>query len=444
MKLKFKKWKMLVAIIAIAVIAFAGFKIKKNNSNKPSGVQVTTFPVEKGNIEQVLETTAPLTGTESIDVVSKLHYKITEINVKEGDKVTKDQIIARLDTESLQKDIKQLQDSMELLKIQLNEAKNSTNNSYELAKSQLDENIANKQKEYEKAISVMNEAERKLKNIQTLFDSGIETAENVKLAQVEYDNAKREVENYNAVNGQIVATASELQNLENVSDVSNIESMEKNIEIAQRNIERKKEELSECNIKSGIDGTVTRVNSKVGRFADDTENSKPMFVIENIDRLQMKVNVSEYDISKIKEGQKVTISADILGEETVEGVVSRISPTGEEKSGTTERVIPIVIDITGQNDKLIAGINAKAKIHINESIDTLYVPLECVHDDGEGKYSIYRVNEENKIEIIPVELGVENDVNIEIKGEGIDVGNKIIMSPDPTTMTEGTVVSVSQ
>lgn len=443
MKLKFKKWKILIAIVLIAVIVFAGFKIKRND-NAPKGIQVTTFPVEKGNIEQVLETTAPLTGTESIDVVSKLHYKITEINVKEGDKVTKDQIIARLDTESLQKDIKQLQDNVELLQIQLNEAKNSTNNSYELAKSQLDENIANKQKEYEKAVSVMNEAERKLKNVQTLFDGGIETAENVKLAQLEYDNAKREVENYNAVNGQIVATASELQNLENISDVSNIESMEKNIEIAQRNIERKKEELSECNIKSGINGTVTRVNSKVGRFADDTENSKPMFVIENIDRLQMKVNVSEYDISKIKEGQKVTVSAEVLGEETVEGVVSRISPTGEEKSGTTERVIPIVIDITGQNDKLIAGINAKAKIHINESIDTLYVPLECIHDDGDGKYSIYRVNEENKIEIIPVELGVENDVNIEIKGEGIDVGNKIIMSPDPTTMTEGTVVMVEQ
>ena len=443
MKLKFKKWKILIAIVLIAVIVFAGFKIKRND-NAPKGIQVTTFPVEKGNIEQVLETTAPLTGTESIDVVSKLHYKITEINVKEGDKVTKDQIIARLDTESLQKDIKQLQDNVELLQIQLNEAKNSTNNSYELAKSQLDENIANKQKEYEKAVSVMNEAERKLKNVQTLFDGGIETAENVKLAQLEYDNAKREVENYNAVNGQIVATASELQNLENISGVSNIESMEKNIEIAQRNIERKKEELSECNIKSGINGTVTRVNSKVGRFADDTENSKPMFVIENIDRLQMKVNVSEYDISKIKEGQKVTVSAEVLGEETVEGVVSRISPTGEEKSGTTERVIPIVIDITGQNDKLIAGINAKAKIHINESIDTLYVPLECIHDDGDGKYSIYRVNEENKIEIIPVELGVENDVNIEIKGEGIDVGNKIIMSPDPTTMTEGTVVMVEQ
>ncbi len=443
MKLKFKKWKIIVAIIAIGAIAFAGFRIKNNNKT-PNDIKVTTFPVEKGNIEQVLELTAPLTGTESVDVVSKLHYKITEINIKEGDKVTKDQIIARLDTESLQKDIKQLQDSMELLKIQLDEAKSSANNSYELAKSQLDENIANKQKDYEKAVSVMNEAERKLKNVQTLFDSGIETAENVKLAQLEYDNAKREVENYNAVNGQIVATASELQNLENISDVSNIESMEKNIEIAKRNIERKKEELLECNIKSGIDGTVTRVNSKVGRFADDTENSKPMFVIENIDKLQMKVNVSEYDISKIKEGQKVTVSADILKEETVEGIVSRISPTGEEKSGTTERVIPIVIDITGQNDKLIAGINAKAKIHINESADTYYVPLECVHDDGNGKYSVYRVSEENKIEIIPVEIGVENDVNIEIKGEGIDAGNKIIMSPDPIAMTEGTVVMTEQ
>lgn len=441
--MKFTKKKLIIGIGLLIIVGIVGFKFS-NRTQKPTGVPVTTFPVGKGDIENNIELTAPLEGTESVDVVSKLHYKVTEINVKEGDRVTKDQIIARLDTESIEKDIRELQDNIELLKIQKSEAENSTDNSYELAKAQLDDNIVNKQKDYEKAVDNMNEAKRKLDNIQTLYNSGIETGENLKQAQLEYDNAKRDVDAYGAVNGQIVPTEAELQNLENIQNGTSTASMNKNIEIAERNLERKKEELLECNIKSGIDGTVTRVNSKVGRFADDTEAEKSMFVIENIDKLQMKVNVSEYDIDQIKEGQSVTISADILGDETVEGVVSRISPTGEQKTGSTERVIPILIDVIGKNDKLIAGINAKAKIHINLSKDTLYVPIECVYDNGDKTYSIYRVNSENKIEIIPVELGIENDVNIEIKGEGINVGDEIIMSPDPSTMTEGTVVMSAQ
>ena len=72
----------------------------------------------------------------------------------------------------------------------------------------------------------------------------------------------------------------------------------------------------------------------------------------------------EYDIARVQEGQNVVISADILGGDTVEGVVSRISPTGEQSTTGTERVIPTVIDVTGSNDKLIAGINAKAEIQI--------------------------------------------------------------------------------
>ena len=515
----FKKKKLKIFISIFVVIIIVGFLSNKllfsniqNKDNTKNNLQVTTFEVEKGNIEENIELTAALEGTESVDIVSKLHYKVTDIYVKEGDRVQKEQVIAQLDTEAIEKDIKELEDNIELLKIQLKESKNGTDNSYSLAKSQLDESIKSKQVEYEKTLNTLEEEKRKLDNLKltsdknleeekrkldsliltssntleeekrkldnlkVLFEGGVETQENFKKAQFDYDKLKLETEEnisqaqanydklkleveesinqaqtnyenisnllntYNVVNGRVVATKSEIQNLENIREGNNIESMKKNIEIAEKNLERKKSDLLECQIKSSIDGTITRVNTNIGRFADDTETQKPMFVIENIDNLQMKGNISEYDISKIKEGQKVTISASILGDKTIEGIVSRISPTGEQKSANgTERVIPIIITVLEKDENLIAGINAKAKIHINQNQNTLFVPIECVYTDENKKSSVYKVNSENKIEIIPVELGVENDLSIEIKGN-INEGDLVIMSPEPSTMTQGSVV----
>ena len=82
-----------------------------------------------------------------------------------------------------------------------------------------------------------------------------------------------------------------------------------------------------------IDGTVVRVNTKVGRFADSVEDSEPLFIILNLYVLVMEIKVSEYSIGKVAVGQEAEISADILDGETVRGQVVSISPTGEEKGG---------------------------------------------------------------------------------------------------------------
>lgn len=57
------------------------------------------------------------------------------------------------------------------------------------------------------------------------------------------------------------------------------------------------------------------------------------------------------DIDRVQVGQEVEISADVLGKETVQGVVERISPTGEAKSSTSsERVIPVYIKVKEENE----------------------------------------------------------------------------------------------
>lgn len=124
------------------------------------------------------------------------------------------------------------------------------------------------------------------------------------------------------------------------------------MENAAYELEKKQEELEKTEIKSEIDGTVVRVNSKVGQFADKVEDDKPIFSIENLDQLELEVKISEFSIGKVKEGQKALIGADILNGKKEEGEVIKISPTGEEKGGgSTERVIPTIIRVNTPDTK---------------------------------------------------------------------------------------------
>ena len=184
------------------------------------------------------------------------------------------------------------------------------------------------------------------------------------------------------------------------------------------------------NIKSPISGTVTRVNVNIGRYANDTENSEPMFVVEDLQNLEMNVKVSEYDISKIKVGQKVTITAEVLGNQSVEGVVSRISPTGELKdNSSSEMVIPVQIEINNNNSNLIAGVTAKAKIEIETRNDVLSVPLDAIAEDPSTEENYVMVLDGTKLKKVPVSVGLEGDFNIEISSENLAEGDQVVLNP---------------
>ena len=213
------------------------------------------------------------------------------------------------------------------------------------------------------------------------------------------------------------------------------------IEKARFDYEKKLEELDDAKIKSPIAGTVVRVNTKVGRFADKMENEEPLFVIENLDVLELEIKVSEYSIGKVAVGQTAEISADILNGETVQGEVISISPTGEEKGGgSSERVIPTKIRILEDNTRLIAGITAKAQIILEEAKDALSVPVSAILSVGEETY--VQVVNGGMIHWIPITVGVEGDVECEIipaEGEVLDETTLIVSAPN-AAYTEGMAV----
>ena len=332
-----------------------------------------------------------------MDVVSNLHAEILEIPVKEGDKVTKGQTLAVLDDSDVRK-------TADIAK-----------NDYDLAVSTCAEKDKEARNGYAKAIQDLNTAQANYDRTKALYDGGSVPKVDLETAENGLNDAKRERDSYTVKNGTAVAD----------------DSYRLQIEKAKYDYEKATESLEDTVLKAPIDGTVVRVNTKVGRFADKMENDAPLFVIENLDQLELEIKVSEYSIGKVALGQEAEISADILNGATVHGVVDSISPTGEEKGGgSTERVIPTTIRITDSDTKLIAGITARASIVLEESENALTVPVSAVMEKDGAAY----VQEltDGVVSWVPVTIGVEGDVEAEIipqEGHALDENSLLIAEP---------------
>ncbi len=387
-----KKVIAFIVVLAAAAIIFSFL----NKDTKASEVMANVSKLERKTLEHIISVKSPLEGIEKAEVVSPLNYEIIDIRVKEGDIVKKDQILAVLDSEELEKQIEYEE------------------NQIELSKLESEDKIKSMQIEYDKVLSNIAELEEAYKQNKELYENGVITEEAFKNSEKSLSDAKIGIESYNAVNGKIVRS----------------EADKKRIEIQEQQLQLKKEDLEKIYVKSPIDGTVTRVNVNIGRYAKDTENAAAMFIVENLEKLQMKVAVSEFDVGKIKLGQEAEIHSDILGNESANGVVARISPTAEQKDNNNmDRVIPVLIDITERPENLIAGVIANAKIKTDRVENVFAVPSGALIQDGE-EYKIYTLNEDNTISGIPVEIGLETDLESEVTGDGLTEGMKIVVNPN--------------
>ena len=411
-----KSWKKRVKkkYIFLALLVLAGGYGAKNFLSPKQQVDI---PVKMGNvttrdIEETLLVEGPVSGSETAEVTSVLNNKILQINVKEGDYVTKGQVLAVLDSTDIQNEISQAQQKLELSKLTT------------------DETVRQQQTNYDNAVITMNEAKRVLDQSQSLLEAGAISEDEFILAKQAYEKAVVAVDGFHTVNGKVVPT----------------ESQKKSISLDSNAIALKQNDIEKTLIKSPINGTVTRVNARLGRYAADTENKAAMFVIEDLVNLNVKVRVGEQQIGKIKLGQQVTISSNILGKQTLAGVVDSIAPSGENKDASgTKKVIPVTIKITEKSDVLIPGVTAKSKIMIASKKGIKAVPTEAVHADLEGNnHYVYRVLEDNTVKKVPVQINLQDAFYTEIMSDELKEGDKIVLSSGEEILQEGSKVREEQ
>ncbi len=202
-------------------------------------------------------------------------------------------------------------------------------------------------------------------------------------------------------------------------------------------------QLEDSTITAPISGVVTAVNAEEGVPANGI-----LFVIENVDQLEISTSVKEYDITSVKEGMPVVIRTDAIEGEEFEGVLTELAPTGTK--GASGGAVTFAAKVTiPKPGALRVGMNTRMDIVLEEKENVFRVPFEALHTAEDGSYYITSVipnesQEKNAAPFvtknIPVTTGMETDFYVEILSDQLEEGMQIIPTSDE--YAEGTPVQV--
>ena len=151
-------------------------------------------------------------------------------------------------------------------------------------------------------------------------------------------------------------------------------------ELSMRQTEK---DLEDYNITSPISGTVITKNSKAGDTIDKTTVQTVMMVVADISKLKFNLSIDELDISKVSEGQTVSITCDALPGEKFFGKITTISVEGSAQNGVTTYSAEVVIEEPGN---LRPSMNIDASVITDSAENVLLIPTEDIKTAGKRTF----------------------------------------------------------
>lgn len=236
---------------------------------------------------------------------------------------------------------------------------------------------------------------------------------------------QREVKVYTKVSGKLA------KKIKNEGEI-----VKENEVVALINRDEPALNFAEAEIKSSIDGIITKYFVDLGDevFPAQPMPREPVLTIADINKVKIETYLSEKDIAKIRKGQKVRISVDAFPEKNFQGEVSEIA----SQINPLTRKLKIDIEVMNEEHLLKPGMFARVEIITREYENILVVPLKAVLDREKQKV-IFTVKE-NKAKMVPVETGVNDEEKIEIK-KGLALGEKVIYEGN-YGLIEGTEIKI--
>ncbi|MEC1626268.1 efflux RND transporter periplasmic adaptor subunit [Bacillus mojavensis] len=218
------------------------------------------------------------------------------------------------------------------------------------------------------------------------------------------------------------------------SERTELEMQEKTaqIELKQTELQRQSlaNKMSDLQVKSEIDGTVISVNKETASKKSDIQ--EPVIHIGNPKNLVVSGKLSEYDTLKVKKGQKVTLTSDVIQDKTWKGAVSAVGlvPDQQENAATaagTDQAVqyPLQVKIKGDLPEGKPGFKFIMNIETDKR-KTNTLPSKAVKKEDD-QYYVYTVKD-GKAKRVDVKIGEVTDDVTEIK-EGISKDDQVILNP---------------
>ncbi|MBI5765961.1 efflux RND transporter periplasmic adaptor subunit, partial [Candidatus Falkowbacteria bacterium] len=366
------------------------------------------------------------------DLISNLLVNNTELkNRVESDyyNVSKNFniVVNNVDSVNNGKDSQLIIERADKLKIILTDLNNLLDNSYNLAnaimlnavysqteKDAIKSDINAEQSTNNASLNALQTAKSNLANNINSYDSQIRAAENslaISKAQLDLKKAGPRAFDLAAARAQVAQ--------------------------AQAQLDQALVGLKDYAIIAPIDGTVIQVNYKLGEqtnFVSSGQDglAKPAIKILGNEKFQIKVNIPESDIAKVKIGDKAIIQLDAFGADHIfSGTVTFIDPAQTTIQDVVYYQTTVGFNSDSWNERVKSGMTSDVTIKTAEKDNVLYIPQRAVKvrettlGEVAEKYVAVLQNNNQTVEK-KITIGLRGDNGLVEVISGLAKGEKVI------------------
>jgi len=311
---KYVRW---IAAALVLLAAIAGYRLLTSRSQNQLPLYETE-PVTRATLRVTVSATGNLAPTNKIEIGCEQSGTIETVMVQENDRVTKGQVLARLDVSKLQDQITKSQAALSSYQAKLAQAETTL---------QLDQASLDRDKE-----------------VSRLSGGKVPSKTEMESAQATLDRAQADVLSERADLNQGRASLS--------SDQTN---------------------LSKASIRSPVNGVVLSRAAEPGQTVAAGLQVTTLFTVaEDLRQMDLKVDVDEADVGGVKEGQTASFTVDAYPGRKYSARVTRVAYGSTTKNNVVS--YSTVLKVKNDDLSLRPGMTATAEIATVTRDNALLVP----------------------------------------------------------------------
>ncbi len=400
------------------------------------------------NVNETMEISGAFEALNQVQLGAKIAGRITGISVSDGSPVRAGQVIATIDTSTLQEQVRQAQASVDaalsaktqaqtqasMSPLQSQAAVRQAEAALKAAKANLDK-VRSGPREQEKEAakqkvnatkSAMNKAKTDLERYKRLYEQDAVSKAEVDAAQLTYDTALSEYqtavemldmalqgsrpEEIAQAEASVHQAEEQLQNAKAATMIDavrrqQVAQAEAQLREARARLAQANQAILDARIVSPVDGYVSGKPAQVGQVVNI---GTPVATVVSLSSVYLEGQISEKDIRNVATGQRCEIKVDAFPTRVFQGTVVAINPVADSLG----RLFSARIAVNDPERKLRPGMFARGSLITRTVRDAVMLPVDAILTQDSKKYVF--VAQGDTAHKVEVQTGVDEDGKIQV------------------------------
>ena len=393
---KKRRWIYGIGALVIVVVLATGILAFTRGSTKIDPTRLAK--VERGDLARSVVATGKIEPITKVEVKSKASGIVQKLTADYGQNVTKGQMLAELDKEEINAQVRQQSASLEAAEAAARAAE------ADMARAKVDAegpDVPLLKRAWERARQMAKEG--------VVSTSALEDAE----------------KNYDlALNKKQLGKANE------VTARAKLRQAQAQVSQVKAQLEQAEQQLRYASIVSPMDGMVLSRDVEVGTAVSSIlvlgSSATLVMTVGDTREVYVQGKVDESDISKVYLGQPARIKVESYKDRTFNGKVTKISPLGVEKDNVTTFEVRVSID--NAKGELKAMMTANAEIILEEHKGVLFIPEGSIIYDKDRNASVEVADPKAKEgkRKVAIKVGISNGSKTELLS-GLTEGTQVVL-----------------